>query len=176
MLENFQGDSWGSIPPLCMPSLLPHDLCHGRSSSRWFLASKLWTPIVASIYENFQGLIRESFQRFIICGHLGSNIALFGLPPSVVKNPPTNAGDVGPISQVGKIPWRKKWQPTQIFLPGKSHGQRGLVGYSLSGSQNFRHNLVAKQQKQIALINLTPLFTGYGFPDKQPHWVTGSHL
>ena len=30
MLENFQGDSWGSIPPLCMPSLLPHDLCHGR--------------------------------------------------------------------------------------------------------------------------------------------------
>ena len=35
MLENFQGDSWGSIPPLCMPSLLPHDLCHGRSSSCW---------------------------------------------------------------------------------------------------------------------------------------------
>ena len=32
MLENFQGDSWGSIPPLHMPSLLPHDLCHGRSS------------------------------------------------------------------------------------------------------------------------------------------------
>ena len=32
MLENFQVDSWGSIPPLCMPSLLPHDLCHGWSS------------------------------------------------------------------------------------------------------------------------------------------------
>ena len=32
MLENFQGDSWGLIPPLRMPSLLPHDLCHGRSS------------------------------------------------------------------------------------------------------------------------------------------------
>ena len=38
MLENFQGDSWGSIPPLRMPSLLPHDLCHGWSSSRWLLA------------------------------------------------------------------------------------------------------------------------------------------
>ena len=38
MLENFQGDSWGSIPPLRMPSLLPHDLCHGRSSSRWLPA------------------------------------------------------------------------------------------------------------------------------------------
>ena len=34
MLEDFQGDSWGSIPPLCMSSLLPHDLCHGQSASR----------------------------------------------------------------------------------------------------------------------------------------------
>jgi len=32
MLKNFQGDAWGLIPPLRMPSLLPHDLCHGRSS------------------------------------------------------------------------------------------------------------------------------------------------
>ena len=38
MLENFQGDSWGSIPPLRMPSLLPHDLCHARSASRWLPA------------------------------------------------------------------------------------------------------------------------------------------
>ena len=32
--------------------------------------------------------------------------------------------------RVGKIPWRRKWQPTPIFLPGKSHGQRSLKGYS----------------------------------------------
>ena len=32
---------------------------------------------------------------------------------------------------VGKIPWRKKWQPAPVFLPGKSHGQRRLAGYSL---------------------------------------------
>ena len=31
---------------------------------------------------------------------------------------------------VGKIPWRKKWQPTPVFLPGEFHGQRSLVGYS----------------------------------------------
>ena len=31
---------------------------------------------------------------------------------------------------VGKIPWRRKWQPTPVFLTGKSHGQRSLVGYS----------------------------------------------
>ena len=33
MLENIQGDSWGSIPPLRMPSLLPHDLCHEWNAS-----------------------------------------------------------------------------------------------------------------------------------------------
>ena len=32
----------------------------------------------------------------------------------------------------GKIPWRRKWQLTAVFLPGKSHGQRSLVGYSPS--------------------------------------------
>ena len=29
-----------------------------------------------------------------------------------------------------EIPWRRKWQPTPVFLPGKSQGQRGLAGYS----------------------------------------------
>jgi len=31
---------------------------------------------------------------------------------------------------VGKIPWRKKWQPTPVFLPGKSHRKRSPVSYS----------------------------------------------
>ena len=31
---------------------------------------------------------------------------------------------------VRKIPWRRKWQPTPVFLPGKSHKQRRVVGYS----------------------------------------------
>ena len=31
---------------------------------------------------------------------------------------------------VGKIPWRREWQPTPVFLPGKSHGQRNLEDYS----------------------------------------------
>ena len=36
---------------------------------------------------------------------------------------------------VRKIPWRRKWQPTPVFLPGKPHGQRSLVGYSPQGSK-----------------------------------------
>ena len=35
--------------------------------------------------------------------------------------------------QVRKIPWRRKWQPTLVFLPRKSQGQRSLVGYSPQG-------------------------------------------
>ena len=37
---------------------------------------------------------------------------------------------------IGKIPWRKKWQPTPVFLPEKSHGQRSLVGYSPWGRES----------------------------------------
>ena len=50
-----------------------------------------------------------------------------------VKNPPANAGDPGSIPGSGKSLWRKKWQPTSIFLPGKCHGQRSLAGYSPLG-------------------------------------------
>ena len=38
---------------------------------------------------------------------------------------------------VGAVPWRRKWQPTSVFLPGKSHGQRGLVGYSPRGHKEL---------------------------------------
>ena len=54
-----------------------------------------------------------------------------------VKNPPANAGDirdgggVGVDPWVGKILWRRKWQTSLVFLPGRSHGQSRLVGYGL---------------------------------------------
>ena len=51
----------------------------------------------------------------------------------VVKNQPANAGDImrcGFDPWVGKIPWKRKWEPTPVFLPGESHGQRNLAGYS----------------------------------------------
>ena len=49
----------------------------------------------------------------------------------VVKNLPANAGDIrniGSIPRVRKIPWRRAWQPTPVFLPKESHGQRSLAG------------------------------------------------
>ena len=47
---------------------------------------------------------------------------------SEVKVSAWNAGDPGSIP--GKIPWRRKWHPTPVLLPGESHGGRSLVGYS----------------------------------------------
>ena len=38
---------------------------------------------------------------------------------------------------VGKIPWRRAWQPTPLFLPRESHGQRSLVGYSPWGHKEL---------------------------------------
>ena len=54
---------------------------------------------------------------------------------SEVEASACNAGDLGSIPGsnpwVRKIPWRRKWQPTTVLLPGKSHGRRSLVGCSL---------------------------------------------
>ena len=50
----------------------------------------------------------------------------------VVKNPPANAGDVKRHRfdpWVRKIPWKRAWQITPVFLPGESHGQRSLTCY-----------------------------------------------
>jgi len=46
----------------------------------------------------------------------------------------------------GSIPWRRKWQPTPVFLLGKSHGQRSLAGYSPWDHRSVRHDLATKQQ------------------------------
>jgi len=57
----------------------------------------------------------------------------------VVQNPSANTGDTG---VVGSIPGsrrscRRAWQPTPVFLPGESHGQESLVGYSPQGGKEL---------------------------------------
>ena len=52
---------------------------------------------------------------------------------TVVKNPPATAEDSGSNPGSGRSPWRRKQQPTPVFLPGESHEQRSLVGYSPLG-------------------------------------------
>ena len=46
------------------------------------------------------------------------------------KESACNAGDPASIPDSGRPPWRREWQPTPVFLLGKSYGQRSLMGYS----------------------------------------------
>ena len=77
----------------------------------FFFMDKSSASIVSSVEE--QSLLRLSG---IVFPYLG-----FG---SDGKESACGAGDQG------LIPWRRKWQPTLVFLPGESHGQRSLVGYN----------------------------------------------
>ena len=61
---------------------------------------------------------------------------------------------------VRKIPWRRAWQPTPIFLPGESQGQRSLVGSLQSmESQRVRHDWVQHRKAHPLILNwaLAPL-------------------
>ena len=72
---------------------------------------------------------------------------------SVVKNPPANAEEAGSI-WLRKIPWSRKWQPTPVFLPEKSYGQRNLVDCSL-GTHRVRRDW-ARMHTQGATLEEAP--------------------
>ena len=69
---------------------------------------------------------------------------------ALVVNPPADAGDSRHRFDpwVGRIPWSRKWQPTPVFLTGKSPGQRSLVGYKGVG-----HNLMTESEAHTPLLN-----------------------
>ena len=73
------------------------------------------------------------------------------LVAQMVKNLPA-CGRPGFDPWVGKIPWRRKWQPTPVFLPGESHGRRSLVGYSPWGH---------KESDTTERLHFTSLHSGY---------------
>ena len=67
----------------------------------------------------------------------------------MVKNPPASAGDTGSVPGPGRSPGGGISKPTPIFLPGKSHRQRSLAGYSPCSHKRAGHDLATKQQKQL---------------------------
>ena len=60
--------------------------------------------------------------------------------------PACNAGDLGSLPGLRRFPWRRKWQPAPVFLPGKSHGQRSLVSCNAWGRKRVGHHQETKQQ------------------------------
>ena len=69
------------------------------------------------------------------------------------------AGDLGSIL-VRKVPWKRKWQPTLVFLPGKASGQGSLTGYSSWGykeSNTTEHVTIATTATTTCQANLGAL-------------------
>ena len=64
--------------------------------------------------------------------------------------------------------WRRKWQPTPVFLPGESHGQRSLVGYSPWGSPSDSHIL-----SPLMCCLCTYTFDTRGPCAQSPHYTWG---
>ena len=82
---------------------------------------------------------------------------------------------------VGKIPWRKAWQPTPVFLPGESPRTGGPGGLQSRGSQSIRHDWVTKRSTALRwgshCVSLTQatvagpvLSAGGGVRGTQPAW------
>ena len=82
----------------------------------------------------------------------------------VVKNLPANAGDIRDVSSIpgsGRSPWKREWQPTPVFLPGESHGQRSLAGYSPRGrtesaltevTKHSTHSVLTLERKVVNIL------------------------
>ena len=68
-----------------------------------------------------------------------------GFPNGLVgRESACSEGDPSSIPGWEKIPWRSKWQPSPVFLPGKSYGERSLAGYSPWGCKRVEPNLATK--------------------------------
>ena len=151
------GNNWmASLVAQWQPYHLPMQECAKSFQS----CPTLWHPLDCSplgspVYGDSPGKntgvgCRALFQR--IFPTQGSNLSLFWLlhwqAGSLSLVPP------GKGPSVQSLGWkdlrRRTWQPTPVFLPGKSHGRRSLVGSSPWGHKRVKHDLVTKQQ--IAII------------------------
>ena len=75
--------------------------------------------------------MEETTLLYVVVSHLPQTFFFFF----------ASARDTDSTPGVRKMSWRRKQQPTPVFLPGKFHGQRSLVGYSPWGCKQVGHNL-----------------------------------
>ena len=91
--------------------------------------------------------IGEPITKKIALGRLTSRACPTG---SEVKNLHTgDTGDSGLIPRSGRFPWSRAWQSTPVFLPGESHGQRSLGGYSPWGCKELDTTEAAEHSSNI---------------------------
>ena len=141
-------------PPCPASLLLPSAELHG---ALWMQASRHCLAETSRFPENCQQPVHLSTEppshRYVnSCSHLQPHLFSTRTPSRasqvalLVKKSPANAGGPGLIPRVGMSPWRRKRQPTPLFLPGESHGQRSLAGYRPWGHRS---------QTQLKRLSLT---------------------
>ena len=112
------------------------DLCPGEAVSHeaTLLGVKFWFLLALTVGSNRIFNIVSEVLAVIVLLSVGLWSELSGFPGSASDKEPTcpfrRSKRCRFYPWVGKIPWRRAWQPTPVFLPGESHGQRSLAGYS----------------------------------------------
>ena len=85
---------------------------------------------------------------------------VLGFPgDSVVKNPPANAGDVSSIPGSGRFLWRRKWQPTAVFLPGKAPLDKGDWQTKSMVLQRVGRDLATRQEQEAQGVGYGPFLS-----------------
>ena len=118
----------------------------------WYLPAEYrWPFNLALPYK-----LNRSARIRMACFSMLNNYNRKGFPGgSVGKESTCNAGDCLQHSRPGldpwirKIPWRRKWQPITVFLPGKSHGQRRLTGSMGSQESDMTYRLNQNQNNYM---------------------------
>ena len=82
------------------------------------------------------------------------NVVGASLVAQLVKNP-TAMWETWVRSWFGKIPWRRAWQPTPVFLPGESPWTEELGGLQSMGLRRVRHDRATKHSTALASLNPT---------------------
>ena len=99
----------------------------------WFSHTSVWKPLLSS----YGPQVWSWPSSISVIYRLVKKITISGLPRwfsgKSILLPVREKRRCGFDPWVRKIPWRRKWQPTPVFLPGKSHGQWSLAGYSAWG-------------------------------------------
>ena len=107
----------------------------GRNFSQSLLVLWFLIPVLETSSKTKTISVLPIFELFI-GGTEASQVAVVVENPSI-SLPMQEAKRHGINPWVGRIPWSRKRQPTPVFLPGKFHGQRSLVGYSLRGCKEL---------------------------------------
>ena len=124
----------GNSPSLSHPGLLALVLQSGHPSIRALYLFRTRTcTVTAGQVTSVAWVSMLPFIKCVCPKQQSSQVAL------VVKNPPANAGDreMSVLSQVGKIPWKRAWKPTPVFLPGESPWTEEPGGLQSAGCEEL---------------------------------------